>query len=276
LDLIGYSVAKLVTYLQTNAHMKKQKSCFILLCALLVSQVAIGQWQVWNGLAVKARLTEKIDARLSHFRGFELQPKFNNHFHMTTLSTNIELTKRWEAGTGVMLITPTINNDTRTRFFVRAAYTYRINKGLNWINSVRLETNSANENRFRHRVILASRLGMRRRTDFLAMKASGGFFLFYNIGGSPLKYYDDKGDLMATNTPDGFHRVRLFLNLDFKLSKLLNLDINYFNQNEFNLLTSNTRKMNVPNARGRIQRPFDNYNVISASLTVNIDQLINN
>jgi hypothetical protein len=32
--------------------------------------------------------------------------------------------------------------------------------------------------------------------------------------------------------------------------------------------------MNVPNANGRIQRPFDNYNMLGVSLTANINQLI--
>ena len=267
---------ELVTHVQNVyiMQLQTQKTLLILSVYIILSQWAFGQWQTWNGIAANASITDKLDVRISHLRGFELQPQFRNHFHQTGFSATYKLAKRWDAGAGVMFITPTINQDTRTRFFVRAAHTHRINKQLNWINGIRLETNSANENRFRQRIILSSRVGMRKRTEFLGMKASAGYLLFYNIGGRPLKYYDEKGELLATNTPDGFHRGRLFLNLDFKLNKMLNLDINYFNQHEFNLFASPTRQMNVPNANGRIQRPFDNYNMIGATLTVNIDKLI--
>lgn len=272
----GYKKYDLVTHVQNVyiMQLQTQKNLLILCIYIILSQWANGQWQTWNSIAANASLTDKLDVRLSHLRGFEFQPQFQNHFNQTGLSLTYRLSKRWDAGTGILFITPTSNKDTRTRLFLRASHTHRINKQLNWINGIRLETNSANENRFRHRVIISSRVGMRKRTEFLAMKASTGYLLFYNIGGRPIKYYDEKGELIASNTPDGFHRGRLFINLDFKLNKVLNLDINYFNQHEFNLLASPTRKMNVPNANGRIQRPFDNYNMIGASLTVNIDKLI--
>lgn len=239
-----------------------------------MSQLAIGQWQSWNGIAATASLTEKVDVRLSHLRGFELQPQLRNHFHQTGFSANYKIAKRWDAGAGIMLITPTSNKDTRTRLFIRAAHTYRINKQWNWINGIRVETNSANENRFNQRIVLSSRVAMRKRLEPLNMKAAAGYHLFYNMGGRAITYFNDKREPVATNTPDGFHRGRLFINLDFKLSKVLSLDVNYFNQHEFNLLASPTRKMNVPNASGRIQRPFDNYNMIGVGLTVNVDKLL--
>lgn len=102
---------------------------------------------------------------------------------------------------------------------------------------------------------------------------SVGYSLFYNIGGNSIQYYDSKTGLPAVRqTPDGFHRGRLMLNLNSKISKSFSLSVYYMMQREFNLFTPEYRAMNIVKpTNGRIVRPFDDFNVIGMTANFDID-----
>jgi hypothetical protein len=110
-------------------------------------------------------------------------------------------------------------------------------------------------------------LGLRKRLDFLKLAPSASYLLFYNIGGTPIRYFNESGEQIAYQAANGFHRGRLIFNLNNKLSKQIRASIFYLNQHEFNL-GKETRNINVLNPNtGRIQRPFNNYHVLGFSLT---------
>jgi Protein of unknown function (DUF2490) len=247
----------------------------VALLSTAVKTTAQNEWQNWNSLNVSASVTKKLTAQIGHTRAFNMSNKFAPTFSQTLLQMSYDHSKEWDFSGGVQFIKPAnTTTGTRTRLFIRAAYTKRLEQ-FNWTNSLRLETNSANENRFRQRIILSTRLGLRKRLDFLKLSPSVMYSLFYNIGGNPIRYYDENKVLLARQTPDGFHRGRLTLSVNSKVSDMLRVSVFYMRQHEFNLLTPDNRKMNVFDpVRNRILRPFDNFNVLGISLNVSLDDLI--
>ncbi len=233
------------------------------------------EWLNWNGVTVSGSLTDRLSARIGHTRAYSLTDKFENVFNQSHFQLSYELTKRWDLQGGLQLISTPDTSNTRTRIFLRAVYTSRISKKVNWTNSFRVETNSKNENRFRQRIILTTRLGLRKRLEFLNLAPSVFYSLFYNIGGGPIRYYDENSQLIARQTPDGLHRSRFTLNLNSKISPYLSISLYYIRQQEFNLLTPATRKMNVYDpVRNRTLRPFNNYNTLGLTAQFNIDPFI--
>jgi hypothetical protein len=237
---------------------------------------AQSQWQSWNSLNVSADVTKKLTAQIGHTRAFDMSNGFKPTFSQTLLQLSYDHSRQWDFSGGVQFIRPAnTTTGTRTRLFVRAAHTQRFDQ-LNWTNSLRLETNSQNENRFRQRIILSTRLGLRKRLEFLNLSPSIMYSLFYNIGGNPIRYYDENKVLVARQTPDGFHRGRLTLSVNSKINDMVRVNVFYMRQHEFNFLTPDNRKMNVFDpVRNRILRPFDNFNVLGVSVNVSLDDLIN-
>lgn len=233
------------------------------------------EWQNWNGITVSSSLTDKVSAKIGHTRAYSLSDQFKNIFSQSQFQLTYQLNKKWDIQSGIQIIVPDSSKNTRTRIYLRAAYTTRINRKISWTNSVRIETNSKNENRFRQRMIISTRLGLRKRLDLLNMAPSITYSIFYNIGGSPIRYYDENNLLIARQTPDGFHRSRLTLNLNSKITKYLSVSLYYMRQQEFNFLTTATRKINVVDPiRSRIIRPFNNYNTLGITAQFNLDPLI--
>lgn len=161
-------------------------------------------------------------------------------------------------------------SDNKTTFRVMAEGTYRITLDRKFVlrNSLQLEAHNDQEPRFDYRAIVSSRLGLRKRLDLLKVAPSLTYFLFYNIGGDRIRYFNESGEPIARKPSNGLHRGRIMANFNFKLSDPLRLSIYYMNQHEFNLVLSETNKINVLNPNtGRIQRPFNNQHIIGVSLT---------
>jgi Protein of unknown function (DUF2490) len=259
---------------QTKKHFKA------LAISLAVGALASGakaqqNWQSWNSLNVSAAITKKLDVQIGHTKAYGLSGGTENVFNQTLFQVRYDLTKRWDLSGGLQFIDPTGPAAARTRIFIRAAHTTRINELLNWTNSLRIETNSRNENRFRQRFIVSTRLGLRKRLDFLNLSPSVMYSLFYNMGGTPIRYYNESKELVARQTPDGFHRGRITFNLSSKINDYVRVSVFYMRQHEFNFLVGENRRMNVFDpVRNRTLRPFNNFNVIGLSLNVSLDELI--
>jgi hypothetical protein len=233
------------------------------------------EWQNWNGITVSGPLTDKLSAKIGHTRAYSLSNKYENTFNQNQFQFSYELNNKWDIQSGVQLITPDSSKDTRTRVYLRAAHITRISRKVNWTNSLRIETNSKNENRFRQRIKISSRLGLRKRLNVLNLAPSITYSLFYNIGGGPLRYYDENAQLVARQSPDGFHRSRLTINLNSKLTKYLSVSLYYMRQQEFNFLSAETRKINITDpVRNRVLRPFNNYNTLGITAQLNLEPFI--
>jgi Protein of unknown function (DUF2490) len=252
----------------------------ILTCGLLLKMdtaTAQAEWQNRNSIAIRASATEKLDLQLNHMWAYDMSNKFQSIFRQTGVQATYELSKRADVSGGMQFLTSSGSTETRTRIFVRGAYTIRVGKELNWTNAIRLETNSKVETRFRNRIGISTRVALRKRMDFLNLTPSISGIIFYNIGGNPIRYYDKDAQLIARQTPDGFHRGRITFNLNSRVNKYLQVNLFYMRQQEFNFLTSDTRKMNVYDpVRNRTLRPFNNFNSIGLSARINLDPLIHN
>lgn len=257
--------------------MKKSTQTAILLLLLFVSIQSHAQRELkkWNGITVQAPVTDKLDFQIGHMRSYNLSDKYRNEFNQTAFQLRYDYNRQWDFSAGVQFIKPVSATESRKRIFIRAAHTTRVfDRKLNWTNSVRFEQNSKNERRFRQRIIVSTRLAPRKRLEFLNLTPSAMYTMFYNIGGSPIRYYDAENILIDTDTPDGFHRGRFTFNLNSKINDYLRLNVYFMTQTEFNFLSSATNKMNVYDpVRKRTLRPFDNFNVIGTTLQISLNEL---
>ncbi len=253
-----------------------QTATALALFGLALTANGQSQWQSWNGINVSAEVAKQLRMQIGHTRAFDMSNGFKPTFTQTLLQASYDHGKEWDFSGGVQFIKPTnTTTGTRTRLFIRAAHTKKFEE-ISWTNSLRIETNSQNETRFRQRFILSTRLGLRKRLDFLNLSPSVMYSLFYNMGGNPIRYYDENKTLLARQTPDGFHRGRLTLSVNSKINDMLRVNLFYMRQHEFNLFASDNRKMNVYDpVRNRTLRPFDNFNVLGLSLNVSLDELLN-
>lgn len=258
----------------------KNKNSVTLFSLVLLSTLntsAQPEWQNWNGITVSAPVTKKLTARLGHTRAYNITNNYENQFNQTSIQLSYDLKKRWDVQSGIQFITPALSRDTRTRIYIRGAHTVRLANKLNWTNSLRIENNSKNENRFRQRIIYTTRIGLKKRIDFLRLAPSVSYTVFYNIGGNPINYYDKDALVIARQTPDGLHRSRITVNLNSKLSEYFSISVYYMRQQEFNFLASETRKMNVFDpVRNRTLRPFNNFNTIGVTGQFNLETLLKN
>ncbi len=257
------------------SHCIKKLILLTLLFFISLYVNAQSEWLNWNGIIVSGALTKKVGAKISHTRAYNLSQQYQNVFNQSQFQLAYEINKKWDVQAGLQLIASPDTSDTRKRIFTRVSYNSRLSKKINLLNSIRFETNSKNENRFRQRIIFTARLGLRKRLEFLNLAPSVAYSIFYNIGGNPIRYYDKDAQLVARQTPDGFHRSRLIINLNSKISRHLSVSMFYMRQQEFNFLVADTRKMNVYDPlRNRILRPFNNYNTLGLNLQINLDPFI--
>ena len=245
--------------------------CTLLACLFnLPAAKAQTEWRNWSGVNVNASVNKKLDISGSHLRSYVITDSFNNNFNQSTLQADYDLTKRISLRGAALLTTFPGQTNPTIRFISRVSYTKRIFKKVNWTSRLQLEYHSNNETRYRGRAILVTRFATRKRITPLRLSPSISYLLFYNVGGDSIRYFDVAGNVIARNTPDGFHRGRLFINLNTKLSTHLSLSLYYMRQSEFNLFTPPTRKMNVVNPNtGRVARPFDDYHVVGITLQYN-------
>jgi len=228
------------------------------------------EWRNWSGINVNASVTRKLDISGSHLRSYVMTDSFNNNFNQTTLQADYDLNKRFSLRGSVLLTTFPGQTNATIRYISRLSYTRRLLKKVNWTNALQLEYHSKNETRYRARAILVTRFAARKRLTSLRLSPSISYLLFYNVGGDSIRYFDAEGNVIARNTPDGFHRGRLFINLNSKISNHFSLSVYYMRQSEFNLFSPATRKMNIVNPNtGKIARPFDDYNVAGITLQYN-------
>ncbi|MBI3140211.1 MAG: DUF2490 domain-containing protein [Sphingobacteriales bacterium] len=253
----------------------KRKIVLLLAARLLFSTVLFAQtpWKNWNTAQLNLSLTRKMDLRISHLRAFDLANGFQKDFNQSSLHLGYELTRKWSISAGYVLGGNNTLSDGSSRVTARVGYKMKLAKVLNWSNSIQGELHAAAETRYRNRVVWNTRLAPRKRLDFLNLMPSASYSLFYNIGGNSIQYYDQKtGAPTVRKSPDGFHRGRLMLNLNSKITKQLSVSLYYMGQREFNLFTPEDRKMNIVKpATGRIVRAFDDFNVAGLTLTYDIN-----
>ncbi len=246
--------------------------------AVLTSINGQVSWKSWNAAQLRVSISKKLDIRVSHMRAFDISNGLKADFNQTALQAGYELNRKWEITAGFIKGGSSTLTDGSSRVTARIGYKIRLAKVVNWSNSIQGEIHSAKETRYHNRIIWTSRLAPRKRLDFLKLLPSVSYALFYNIGGNPIQYYDAKTSLpVVKQTPDGFHRGRFMLNLNSKITSHLSISMYYMAQREFNLFSSDYRRMNIVKpTTGRIVRAFDEYNIAGMTLTYDINLYTSN
>lgn len=236
-----------------------------------ISACAQNDLKNWNSLQLDLSLSKKTDVSIDHLRSYDINNSFMRDFDQSSVSIDHNFTKRFSMTSGVV-IGAFSAADGASRLTLRSTYKVPIANLLNWTNAIQGELHSSNETRFRSRIRFTTRLTTKKRLNFLRLRPSVSYSLFYNIGGNPINYYDENAAFAVRQTPDGFHRGRLSLNLNSRITKNLSVSLYGMMQREFNLFSDDYHKINVVNpVSGKIDRKFDNYNVIGTSATFNFD-----
>lgn len=247
-------------------------ACVLALLLLLTAPTpSFAQYEtrVWNSYSVGLPLAKDLGLRGTYMKSLNLSDsQVSTSFNWYSLRLNYKYSKDWsfEVGSAWM----NLPSDNRTTFRFMAEGTHRMNLDKRFVlrNSIQLESHNRQETRFDYRVIYSSRLGLRKRLDFLKVAPSLTYALFYNIGGALIRYFNEQNEEIARKASNGLHRGRIMANFNFKVSDPIRLSVYYMNQHEFNLVLSQTNKINVLNPNtGRIQRPFNNQHIIGVSLT---------
>ncbi len=242
--------------------------CFILFSFTGLGLMAQSQWRAWLTGSVEAALSPKLDLRVTYLRSHDISNTWNNNFNQKSLSAGYDLSRRWSVLGGYLQTGFPSTQSSTNRSFLRVGYKFPVAGLFSISNSIQGEWFSANETRFRNRFIWISRIGNKKRIPFLNLNLSASYWLYYNMGGNTIRYYDAAGSVLVRQSPDGLHRGRLYLNASSKISKNWFLSLYYMRQTEFNLFSTEFRKINVLNpATGKTSRAFDNYNVAGISLS---------
>lgn len=246
----------------------------LVIIQLFFLSIVFGQseWKSWNTAQLQFSINKRLDIKLSHMRAFDLSNGFKADFNQSTIQAGYELNRYWEVNAGFVKGGSNTLTDGSSRFTTRLSYKVRLAGSFNWTNSIQGEIHSANESRYRNRIIWSSRLATRKRLSILHLMPSVSYSLFYNIGGDPIQYYDAKTGLpVVRQTPDGFHRGRLMVGLNSKISRRFSMTFYYMSQQEFNLFTPEYRRINIVKpSTGRVVRAFDNYKVAGITCTYDI------
>ncbi len=242
-----------------------------------ISKQAFGQYEnrLWNSYGIAAPLTKNLNIKGSYLKSLDLSgPEIQTSFNWYALKLGYKIDKNWAVDLGTAWMNLPNSKRTTNRVFIEGTHRLNLDKKFVLRNSLQFERHNDAEQRFDYRFIWSSRIGLRKRLDFLKVAPSLTYNLFYNIGGSPVRYFNEQGEEFARNSANGLHRGRIMANFNFKLSDPLRLSIYYMNQHEFNLVLSESNKINVTNPNnGRIQRPFNNQHIIGVALSYQIKGL---
>lgn len=234
------------------------------------------EMRLWNSFGVNAPLTKNLSAKASYMKSFRFTNEpFETSFNWYSLRLSYNYNRDWNFSLGSAWMNLPGSNRTTFRMMGEATHRIKLDRRFVLRNSLQLETHNDQESRFDQRIISSSRLGLRKRIDFLKAAPSLSYSLFYNIGGNPIRYFDEQGEEIDRKSANGIHRARIMGSFNFKLSTPLRLTVYYINQHEFNLVLSDTNKINIPNPNtGRVQRPFNNQHIVGVSLSYQLSHLL--
>jgi hypothetical protein len=222
-------------------------------------------WKFWGVAGVDLALSRKTEISFEYLRAYNLEKPINTSFNQGTVSFDYDFSKKLSAKAGFSLSQFPSSQNITYKYYLRGTYKVRLGENITWSNGIQAERHSPNENRFDYRVIYLTRIGLQHRIDFLRLSPSISYWLYYNIGGSEIQHYDLSGEPTVKQSPNGFHRGRLILNLNSKVNDFFSVALFYLRQNEFNLFDKDRDINVVKPVTGKIIRPFSNYNVLGLS-----------
>ncbi|HFC01072.1 MAG TPA: DUF2490 domain-containing protein [Phaeodactylibacter sp.] len=139
-------------------------------------------------------------------------------------------------------------------------------------NSITAEWHFPQLKKYRYRFIYTLKYSFKNKVLPLRATPYIKYQLYYYLGGRPMNYYDEAGDvLLARQAPNDFHRFRLGAGVRFRPFKKFYVTLYYIWQQEFNTTFTKNRKLNILNkSQTKIKYPFNDYQVLGLSLSYSI------
>ncbi|MGB4929216.1 MAG: DUF2490 domain-containing protein [Chitinophagales bacterium] len=245
---------------------------WLVIMSALGMRLSAQNWEMWTGVGADFSLGEKFTLETKELNSFQPDDNMAFNFAQIGLGLNYKINSDFSIEGGDQLnIIPSSSRTPRNRVYFRGTYTWRFSDVLISTHALQFELHGANEIRYDERIILINGISTRNRYTPINIRPSLSYWLYYNIGGDPVQYYDEVGNKTVKQAANGFHRGRLYFSLNSKLSDHFNMSVYVMHQDEFNLFTSAEHEINVvsPNT-GNIARDFNEYNVIGLSLNFDI------
>jgi Protein of unknown function (DUF2490) len=255
---------------------KTSKNIIVILAVSFLSMnslLAQKDLKAWGAVSVQIPVVKNVGFNIEHLRGYNATNNFKNEFNQFQGRLGVKIGNNIDMAFGdIVTLTPGSAGITN-RVFIRGTHKVKIGDVLRWRNAIQAEMHSNNETRYHYRAVLSSRINLKSRLTPLRLAPSVTGFVFYNMGGKAIQYYDSNKQPIAKQTPDGIHRARLLFNLNSKISDRFNISLYYMMQKEFNLANNPYHNMNIINpVSGKTIRPFDNYNVAGITLGINLSK----
>ncbi len=229
-------------------------------------------FKTYYNLGMDMRLSKRWTARVKQLYGFEIDSSYYLKLLLNTASFEYRPSKntRVEVAYRPMYFRGNTRFLWYHRISLKASQRLRLDK-FSWKNSLTAEWFFPIQPKYEYRFILASRLYGPSVLPWKGKPYLQGQ-LYYYLNGKPLKYYDENGDWVVTQSPNDFHRYRISIGARFRPTRSLRLSIYYTLQREFNTGLTQNRDINVPNRSGsKIRYAFNDYSVLGLSLTFKLD-----
>lgn len=252
--------------------MKKFLSPIIVMLLAGATSLSAQDWQSWNSVGFDFSLGKKWTLETKELISLQPSDGWSVNFAQSSLGLHYRINRDFsvEAGDQLNVIPSSVRN-VRNRVYARGTYTWRFSELLRSTHALQFELHDNNEIRYDARIIFINGISTRNRYTPLNIRPSASYWLYYNIGGDPVQYYNTDGTHAVSQSAIGFHRGRLYVTLNAALTDHIGVSAYFMHQQEFNLFTDDFHEINVVNPNtGNIARDFSNYNVFGLSLNFDI------
>ncbi len=239
---------------------------------LAAQDLPLGFKNYYN-IGLDMRLSKRWTARVKQLYGFDVRPDYQLRLLLNTVSLEYRTSRatRLEVAYRPMYFRGNTRYLWYHRISARASHSWRFDNRMRWKNSLTAEWFFPQQPKYKYRFIWTSRIYLPSVLPWRGRPYLQGQ-LYYYLDGKPLKYYDENGEWLVTQSPNDFHRYRLSIGARFRPNRVLRLSVYYTLQQEFNTNLTQNRDINVPNRTGTdIRYDFNNYTILGASLTIRMD-----
>ncbi len=250
----------------------KHRALMILLGALLMAGSLAAQdlppgFKAWQYSSLRLRLNPKNSVSFSELTALNTRPMSFQFLQVNGMYSR-RLANRWNLDVGYARSWFKTSEEIRVfqRVLVEIDFKQRWGE-FRMKHSFRAEYHWPQLRKWQSRFIYSNKIAYRfkelplRPTPYLRNQ------LYWYQGGRDVSYFEEEtGELLERRPANGIHRYRMTAGVRMRLAKRLYTSVFYTWQREFNMPGNEFRRLNVPNARGNTQAPFNQFHLIGWSL----------
>lgn len=284
-----------------------KRYCLLLCISLLSITTLLGQdltndTKTWFGYAVNLSIGKRFKGKVSQLYSIDLRNILRLGFTQTDVMVAYKVMSRhylqfefsnaqypWGSNFERLgRLNNALNLVGYQRLTLNYNFSHRLlkkNKKLKLKHYIIAQVFFPQPEKHRARFIYSFRLYYSDKKWFWRMSPYISSSVYYYLGGNPIAYYNEVGDVLAYQAPNGFHRFRIKTGVSFKPLKKTPLTITLYGimQWEFNLNLFPYTQMNyrrpVPISSIRYpyepnstitEQPFNNYTTIGVQISYRI------